>query len=128
MVRVLLSVGMVAGLFLGCNKAPETPPPLTQPAQGKLLTKSGQPVTSGMIEFASNDGAAKSARSEIKSDGTFVLEVMDAEGKKYAGAEEGTYRVTYIPQMTEAQTEVPVNLPKPVKIVAGENTLTLKLP
>ena len=128
MVRVLMGVIVVAGLVLGCNEAPETPPPVTQPAQGKLLTKAGQPVTSGMIELVSTGSESKSARSEIKSDGTFALEVMDVQGKKYPGAQEGTYRVTYIPQMSEAQTEAPISLPKPVKIEAGENNLTLKLP
>lgn len=114
--------------FLGCNTAPETPPLNTQPVQGKLLNPPGQPITTGMIEFAAAGGEAKRATGQLQPDGTFTLTAMDINGNKFSGAEEGTYRVTYYPVMTEAQTEQPVTLPDKVTVKAGTNTFDLKLP
>lgn len=117
----------VAG-FLGCNDAPKEPAPATYPVNGKLKTRAGTPVDNGVIQLVATSGEPKTASGEIQPDGAFELSVMTGDGQKFVGAEEGEYRVTYIPRMSEAQTEVPVDLPQPVKIVPGENKLELKLP
>jgi hypothetical protein len=112
---------------LGCGPA-APPPPKTYPAQGELTDKGGKPLAGGMIELVSDDQIPKSARSEIGSDGSFALFVIDSAGKKHKGAEEGDYRATYIPPMTAQQTESPVGLPGKIKIQSGDNHLQLKLP
>lgn len=123
----VVSVSFLA-LLVGCTSEPDIPKPVTQPAKGTLISRAGQPVNNGMIELVATSGEPKTASAEVKADGSFELSVMTADGQKFAGAEEGEYRVTYIPRMSEAQTEVPVDLPQPVKIVPGENKLELKLP
>lgn len=115
-------------ILCGCTEEPKTPAPTTHPASGKLTTKGGEPIDNGLIQLVATSGEPKTASGEVKADGTFELGVMTGDGQKFAGAEEGEYRVTYMPRMSEAQTEVPVDLPQPVKIVPGENRLELKLP
>ena len=117
-----------AVIAVGCRSAAAPPPPATHPAKGVLIDKAGKPLSGGMVELVSEDQVPKSARAQIGSDGSFSLFVIDATGKKYDGAQEGDYRVTYIPPMTSQQTESPVNLPTKVKIHAGDNRLDLKLP
>jgi hypothetical protein len=119
---------LVAVFVAGCSGRPSTPAPTTHPAKGSIADASGKPLSGGMIDLASADGATKRASGEVGADGSFELAVMDIEGNKHAGAEEGEYSVTYVPVMTAAQTEAPVQLPGKVKIQPGENTLELKLP
>jgi hypothetical protein len=117
-----------AVLVAGCGDTERTPPPVVYPVKGKLVDKAGKPVTEGMIELVTIAGEPRSARGELASDGSFSLSVMTVEGTKYEGAEEGEYRATYIPRMSEQQTEQPVSLPKNIKIAAGSNNLDLRLP
>jgi hypothetical protein len=130
MARFFLFVA--AGLLVaaGCQRQPVTPPPTTFPVTGKLLTKGGQPVTEGAIQFVQRGAVAtKRANGKLGPDGTFELAVMDAEGNKYPGAEEGIYEVIYLPVMSEAQSEVPVTLPKKVTVKPNEpNLFDLFLP
>jgi hypothetical protein len=128
LLTILISHVFVLLLAGGCGDSNRTPPPVVHPVKGKLVNKAGQPVTEGMIEIVTVAGDPKSARGALAADGSFGLSVMTVEGTKYDGAEEGEYRVTYIPRMSEQQTEQPVTLPKTVKIVPGENQLELRLP
>ena len=119
---------LVAVLVAGCGDAERNPPPVVHPVTGTLVDKAGKPVTAGLIELVTIAGEPKSARGELAADGSFALSVMTVEGTKYEGAEEGEYRATYIPRMSEQQTEQPVSFPKTVKIAAGPNNLDLRLP
>jgi len=114
----------------GCGGAGANPVPLTHPVKGQLLDKAGQPVKEGSIEFVSTGATPSRATSEIAADGSFSLSHMTADGKKYAGAEEGEYKVTYYPLMKSAdQSETPIPLSGTQKIVAGPNeSVGLKLP
>jgi hypothetical protein len=125
--RNLLASFLAALFVVGCTRSGPQPSP-TQPSRGKLVNKSGQPVSSGLIELVSGDHVPKSARGEVRVDGSFTLSVTDAAGKKIDGAEEGEYNVTYIPRMSDQQSEAPVNLPSKVKIRPGLNELELRLP
>ena len=127
MFRGLLLCMMTSVFLAGCDTAPKSPPPQTFPVKGQLLTKAGAPVSGGSIEFNSTSPVGKRAFSAIGQEGTFELVVMDIEGTKFPGAEEGTYSVTYIPIQTDAQ-EAPVRLPKPVTVKPEENQFELKLP
>jgi hypothetical protein len=125
------SVLVIAALFAsGCGGSNASPVPTTHPAKGKLLDKAGQPVKEGSIEFVSTGATSSRATSDVAADGSFSLSLMTADGKKYAGAEEGEYRVTYYPVMKSAnQSEAPVTLSGTQKIPAGGNeSLSLKLP
>lgn len=128
MSRWILMVAVLA--IAGCGGSTVSPVPTTQPAKGKLLDKSGQPVKEGSIEFVSIGATPSRATSEISADGTFSLSLMTADGKKYGGAEEGEYKVTYYPLMKSAnQSETPISLPGTQKIPAGgSESLSLKLP
>jgi len=122
---------ILATIFMaGCGGGSASPVPTTLPAKGKLLDKAGQPVKEGSIEFVSTGATPSRATSDIAADGSFSLSLMTADGKKYAGAEEGEYKVTYYPAMKSAnQSEAPVALPGTQKISAGGNeSLSLKLP
>lgn len=128
MFRGLLLCGLAfVAILAGCDNAPKPPPIKTFPAKGKLLTKTGEPVTTGAIEFLATSPAGKRAFGAIGPDGTFELVVMDIEGTKFPGAEEGTYAVTYIPIQTDAQ-EAPIRLPATVTVKPEENQFELKLP
>jgi hypothetical protein len=112
----------------GCGRRGQVSPPLTvHPVKGMLLTKAGQPVAGGAIEFVKMGDPPRNARSEVRADGTFTLLSMTADGKKYEGAEEGEYRVIFLPA-TNDQTVPPVELPAKVKIQTGPNDLKLTLP
>ncbi len=102
--------------------------PVTYPVKGRLLVKTGQPVQGGVVQIVSTGAVPMSAMGEVRPDGTFELTVLSQAGEKFSGAQAGEYTVTYIPVMSEAQTEQPVNLPQPITIEARENTLELRLP
>lgn len=121
----IVSLMLVVG---GCGGKSSDPPLKVHPVKGKVLTKSGQPAAGGAVEFVRQSDPPLSARSEVGTDGSFSLFTMTAEGKKYDGTEEGEYQVTYIPHMTEHQTEQPVKLPQKLKVEAKPNEVTLKLP
>ena len=124
----ILTFALVGWISAGCAEQAAGPPPTTHAVKGRLLTSSGQPVKGGALQIVSADAVPKSAMGEIREDGSFELATMNASGQKFPGAEAGTYTATYIPVMSEAQTEQPIDLPQPVTIEARENTLDLRLP
>jgi hypothetical protein len=84
-VRSVVSIGLVAALFLGCGS--EGPPAV--PVAGTITYK-GKPIEMGTIMFFPKDGKHdKVAAGEIK-DGKFTLSTYQ-EGD---GAPAGVYRVT----------------------------------
>ena len=128
MLRTLLIATAMLPLA-GCGSGSPSPAPTTQPVAGKLLSKAGQPVAEGSIEFVSIGAIPVRATADVQVDGSFSLTTMTADGKKYPGAEAGEYKVTYYPVMrSEGQSEVPVTLRGTQKIVAGSNDLNLRLP
>ena len=79
MLRAIALAKIALCLVTGCGPKRE-PAPTVHPATGKLLSKYGQPVTEGSIEFVSTGDPPKSARSPLGADGTFTLAVMTADG------------------------------------------------
>ena len=119
---------LIAAFAAGCGTTPVAPPPVTHPVKGRLLDKAGQPVTGGALQIVSSNDIPVSAMGEVRPDGTFELAVLSKSGQKLAGAEAGQYKATYIPVMSAAQTEAPIDLPQPITIEARENVLELRLP
>ena len=115
-------------LCTGCAQETFAPPPTTHIVKGRLLTSAGQPVKGGALQIVTADATPKSPMGEVGDDGSFELRTLNDRGQKFPGAQAGTYTATYIPVMTEAQTEQPIDLPQPVTIEARENTLELRLP
>ena len=96
---VIVASSLACLLSCGCKQHSW---PDTYPVTGKVVTKSGQPHTSGLITFVlATDPEAKSTGS-IGTDGTFTLNTIsmadDAESKLFAGrAPAGEYFVNIYP-------------------------------
>ncbi len=73
-------------LLTGCG--PAEPP--VYPAGGRVVFRSGAPVTTGVIEFRP-DGGGPAARGKIEADGQFTL----TTGTR-PGAVAGTHKVTVV--------------------------------
>jgi hypothetical protein len=124
--RRLIPLALVLTLLTACGTGrPRIPPPPTYPVSGKVVSRSGQPITNGSIGFQSKNNIEWSANGEIQPDGSFSLTTL-VDGQKVPGAAEGEHEVTYYPLMSEAQTEVPVTLPKPITVEAKQdNQITI---
>lgn len=120
----LLFCGIV--LLTGCGGGSTNPLPETFSVKGSLKDSSDAPVKDGMIVFQSPENAEFSSQAEIQPDGTFQLFTL-VEGQRIDGVRPGDYRATYYPKMTEAQTEVPVELGETYTVKAGENVFEIKL-
>lgn len=120
----LLFCGIV--FLTGCGGDSTKPLPETFSVKGSLKDSSDSHVKDGMIVFQSPENAEFSSQSEIQPDGTFQLFTL-VEGQRIDGVRPGGYRATYYPKMTEAQTEVPVELDETYTVKAGENVFEIKL-
>ncbi|MCH9657070.1 MAG: cytochrome P450 [Planctomycetes bacterium] len=113
-------------LLIGCGKSSSKPLPETFPVKGSLKDKSDTPVKDGMIFFQSPDNAEHASQAEIQPDGSFELFTL-VEGQRLDGARPGEYRATFNPRMSDAQSEVPVELDETFSVKAGENVFEIKL-
>ena len=113
-------------ILIGCGEDSSKPLPETFVVKGSLKDKSESPVKDGMIVFQSPDNAEHAAQAEIQPDGSFQLFTL-VDGQRIDGARPGDYRATYYPKMTEAQSEVPIELDESYTVKAGENVFEIKL-
>jgi hypothetical protein len=116
-------------LLLGCS--PKPPPkilPTVHPTSGKVVDRSGAPVTGGTVQFEALASPGQTALGEIGADGSFTLRTM-VDGDRLNGAPPGPQRVTYMPKMIEDQSvAVPVTLSEQFEVKEGQNNFTIKLP
>lgn len=125
-----LALGLFAGLgfaLVGCGPQP-TPPPVLAPVTGVLLSRAGEPISTGSIEFSSPDASTLLASSELTEGGKFELATFTIDGQRHKGVQPGDYLVKYYPVLSEKQTEQPVELRGLTKISAAGGELKLQLP
>lgn len=119
----LLIIGAL--LLVGCGGSSK-PLPETFVVKGSVKAPTDSPMKDGMIVFQSPENAEYASQAEIQPDGSFQLFTL-IEGQRIDGARAGDYRATYFPRMTEAQTEVPVELDETYTVKAGENVFEIQL-
>lgn len=114
-------------VFLGgCGGAKDSKKPSTVPVSGKVVDRSGKPLTQGNIEFTpvkAEGEAPLFVNGEIQKDGGFSLNTIYGK-EKLTGAPEGQYQVTIAVDPKGAIP--PVSLATKYTIKAGEN-LTIKM-
>lgn len=134
-IPLLTACAVALGSVVGCGGSDNQPefPPL-HPAKG-VVKRGGQPVKGGVVRFTPEpDKPEFVINSEVGADGTFTLSTVrstDKRGERKTGAPAGSYKVTYTPALgdqTATAVLVPVDLPKPIAIQAGENDLSVDLP
>lgn len=135
------SVGIMLVGAMGCRSG-EAQPPFPELATVKGVVQRGNaPVRGGgSLQFLPQaTGAEQNAfviTGEVADDGSFTVtttRTTDKRGEKKSGAPPGQYRVIYMPvvaDQTQAAPERagPIELPKPITIQPGDNTLTVQLP
>ncbi len=109
----------------GCGGSSK-PLPETFVVKGNLRDKADAPIKDGMIVFQSPENAEHASQAEIQPDGSFQLFTL-VEGERIDGARPGEYRATFYPKMSEAQTEVPLEIDETFTVKAGENVFEIKL-
>ncbi|HTN77396.1 MAG TPA: hypothetical protein VL096_19190 [Pirellulaceae bacterium] len=127
--RICLVVGLAFLLFTaGCGSpTPKSAPPKVYKVTGKVLSKSGQPVAGGTVQFESLATPGQMAIAEVQPDGTFQIRTMH-EGERLDGAVVGAQRVTYIPHSTDQTGPGPELLKQPLEVKPQDNLdLVLKL-
>ncbi len=115
----------VALWLVGCGGSSK-PLPETFVVKGNLKDKADSPITDGMIVFQSPKNAEHASQAEIQSDGSFQLFTL-VEGQRIDGARPGEYRATFFPKMSEAQTEVPLEIDETFTVKSGDNVFEIKL-
>jgi len=86
---------LLAGLVSGCADANGFPSTSTYEVKGRVLLKSGAPVTGGRIVFVPQEQPGFYATSPIGSDGSFELSTL----KPGDGAAPGKYKVRVEPDL-----------------------------
>jgi hypothetical protein len=129
-------LGPILALFVlcGCSGEPEVKWPEIHPAKG-VVKAGGKPVTGGALQLRSDDAALADfhVSGDVGNDGTFTLSTGNARDRKNErrpGAPAGKFRLTYFaPQgdQTAGRPTLPVELPQPVTIAAGDNNLIIEL-
>jgi hypothetical protein len=118
-------VGALLLFMAGCGGSTAADAPPTHPVTGKV-TKGGQPMTAGTVEFQPAEPSAQRANAEIQPDGSFALSTfMDLE--KFPGAVPGKYKVNVMPPMTADQQVQIFNLPQTYTIEPKENHFEIKI-
>lgn len=114
-------------VVIGCGD----PGPKTYPVSGKVINKSGKPVTSGLVLFESLEDPKVQASGDLNRDGSFSLD--SNLGKP--GTVAGKHRVMIEPPIPE-YTEQALIANKfasfetsglTAEVTAGENNLTIEL-
>ncbi|MBN2295045.1 MAG: hypothetical protein JXM70_21630 [Pirellulales bacterium] len=117
---------MAAAILPACRRGREVTPPQTYPVNGKVVVSNGKIPVGYLLQFESGDPKTM-AEGLIESDGTFKL-VTRYEGVVCEGAVEGEYRVTIVAPMSPgASFSGTKRLPKPIRIKAEPNEVTLAL-
>ena len=91
------------------------------------VVRGGKPVSGGALQFTGAGDNPVTVTGEVGPDGAFTLQTLKGVTKG-AGAPAGDYRVTDLfPAGAGQRTPPPVPLPRPYKVEARENRLTLDL-
>lgn len=128
-------VALAVALLAGCGGGANQPSfPELHPVKG-VVKRGGQPVVGGSVRFTPDpDRPEFLINSEVQKDGTFTLSTVrttDTHGERKSGAPVGKYKVTYEPPLgnqTAGGQMNPIDVPTPVSVTAGDNTLTVELP
>ena len=119
----LTMVALFGVIACGCGQSDL---PKTHPARGKVVSRSGQQLAGGTVQFQPVQDTQVSIVGEIGPDGTFTLSTH--KGKQtISGAVEGKYHVTVLPLSPPDRFVAPIHLPGVYTVTAGENTFTLDL-
>jgi hypothetical protein len=110
--------------------------PKTYPVTGTVAYKGGQRLKGGSVQLTQPADSSLRVVGAIGEDGTFTLHTF-RDNDKAAGAPEGEYQVVVLPPLAadprggvkgDHKGVVPIALPRPFKVQAGENTLPIELP
>ena len=113
---------------LGCGGTDSAKGPATYQIEGVVLRKDGAPYTDGgSIEFRHTTNPDFKSYGQVKDDGAFSLRTLGGNNQNLAGAQEGDYRVTIIPDPTKKQELQPIVLSKTYSIKAGDKKITVTL-
>jgi hypothetical protein len=130
--RVLPLLVVLAGCGGSGGNQPKFPD--LNPVKG-VVKNGGVPVKGGVVTFAADPPSSEFLiNSEVAADGTFALSTVrttDTRGERKTGAPAGKYKVTYLPPLgdqTAGPPGVPLDIPAPATVQAGENALTIDLP
>jgi hypothetical protein len=110
-------------LFAGCG-GDVAKDPTTHPVRGKVVDRSGKPLTAGSVEFRPVGKSEGNSFGEIQADGKFTLDTVTTK-KKLKGAQEGEHEVMVIIDPKGAIP--PVTLKKKYVIKPGDNDITVQL-
>jgi hypothetical protein len=116
----------VLACVAGCQKAGSLP--ATYPVAGKVLFKSGQPLTEGAVQFTSAADPTIMATGIVASDGSFTLATM-TDQKRVQGVIEGEHLVgVALPQGTDQVPPPPIRVsPTRYKVEPKDNHLTIEI-
>lgn len=132
--RTLFLPGLLIGLT-GCG-GDKGQPAFSElnPVTG-VVKRNGQPVKGGKITFTmDSDKQEFGVNAVVGADGTYTLttyRLTDSSGERKPGAPAGSYKVSYVPDITDQTTGGsmdPIRLTAPVSVAAGSNTLNIDLP
>ena len=125
----------LAAFALGCGKDG------SQPSFGDLhhvkgaVKQGGQPVRLGVVTFTLDPAKPEfHTNAIVGQDGSYSLTTVrttDKSGERKTGAPAGTYKVTYVPDLsdqTAGGSQDSIAATKPVTVAAGENDIPIDLP
>lgn len=121
--RIVIACAILA-FQIGCSQGPTTPLPETYKVTGKVVDKTGQPLTYGSVEFTSLVEVKTQAVGRLQSDGTFSLHTY-VDSSAVPGAIEGAHDVVFHPGIREQET---FRFKGPFKVGPGENHFELTYP
>jgi hypothetical protein len=124
-VLLALAVAVVIAGGSGCSSGPA--PPKTYPVSGQVITKEGQPLAGGVVEFHSTSEPALTTLGDIEPDGKFTLRTL-FQGQNLPGAVQGGYEVTvFFPMDGDRRGTASVRLPQPYTVEAKENHFKIEV-
>jgi hypothetical protein len=127
---------LAAIICTGCGGGSGDQPAFSDlhPVKG-VIKRAGQPVKGGQVRFLLDPEKPEfNSNSVVNEDGSYSLttyRTTDKSGERKPGAPAGTYKVSYVPDLADQSTGgsmQAIPIPKPVTVVAGENTINLDLP
>ena len=92
---------LVVGLLVGCSNRPAV-----YPVSGRVVTASGKPVDSGLLEFRQLETKVN-ARARIQRDGTYRLTTFE----EFDGAVAGKHQVILVQQIVAEVAPPPERVP-----------------